>query len=210
MNYLELKGRFDALGNGYKTADVDRLNRQLIREGVDVSFLKDIILSEQRYHRTYFCVSLAGLKTLEEKLRFIEDNFYNLEDWWHVDQLQVFLKGHLRFDYTYEKAKEYVLHPHPFARRVGYVLFMPTLVKGDHFEEIIKLFHDDDHYYVVMAEAWLISYLGMYHTEKTYEWLKTKPLKYNIVGKGIQKICDSYRISFEDKERFKALRELYR
>ncbi len=210
MNYSELKERFDALGNGYRTADVDRLNKQLIREGADVSFLKDIVLNEQKYHRTYFQVSLGQMETLEEKLGFIEDNFNNLEDWWHVDQLIQFVDKELNFDTAYPRAEEYVKHPHSFARRWGYVIFMPTLVKGDHFEEIIKLFREDDEYYVVMAEAWLISYLGIYHPEKTLEWLKTKPLKYNIVGRGIQKICDSYRISSENKEKFKAVRKLYR
>ena len=210
MNYSELKERFDALGNGYRTADVDRLNRQLIREVADVSFLKDIVLNEQKYHRTYFQVSLGQMKTLREKLDFIEDNFYNLNDWWHVDQLTQFISENIDFDLCYQKAAEYIKHPHAFARRWGYVIFMPSLVKGDYFEDIIKLFREDDEYYVVMAEAWLISYLGMYHTDKTYNWLKTKPLKYNIVGKGIQKICDSYRVSNEDKERFKALRELYK
>ncbi len=31
-------------------------------------------------------------------------------------------------------------------------------------------------------------------------------LSYSINGKAIQKICDSFRISAENKERFKALR----
>ena len=172
MNLEQLEKRFSALGVGYKTADVDKLNKQLIREGADVSFLKDIILTRQEFHRTYFQVSLAQKKTLTEKLDFIEENFYNLEDWWHVDQLQVFLRGHLDFALTYERAVEYVKHPHPFARRVGYVLFMPTLVKENCFEKLITLFRDDDEYYVVMAEAWLISYLAIYHPEKTLEWMK--------------------------------------
>ena len=87
---------------------------------------------------------------------------------------------------------------------------MPRLVKGDHFEEIVKLFREDEEYYVVMAEAWLISYLAMNHPEKTLEWLKTKPLRYNIIGRAIQKICDSYQISEENKEKFKAVRKLYK
>ena len=210
MNLEQLEGRFSALGVGYKTADVDKLNRQLIREGADLSFLKELVLTRQEFHRTYFQVSLAQRKTLAEKLDFIEENFYNLEDWWHVDQLQVFLRGHLDFDITYERAKEYVKHPHPFARRVGYVLFIPTLVKGDCFEKLTELFHEDEEYYVVMAEAWLISYLAIYHPEKTLEWMKKKPLKYNIAGRAIQKICDSYQIPKETKEKFKALRALYK
>ncbi|MBQ5917850.1 MAG: hypothetical protein IIW92_04745, partial [Lachnospiraceae bacterium] len=77
-------------------------------------------------------------------------------------------------------------------------------------EDIIKLFKDDDEYYVQMAEAWLISYLGIYAPRTTFDYIKGCPLKYNIIGKGIQKICDSFRVSDEWKEKFKSLRKLYK
>ena len=66
---------------------------------------------------------------------------------------------------------------------------------------------DDEEYYVQMAEAWLISYLGIYAPQKTFDYIKGCPLKYNIIGKGIQKICDSFRVSDEWKEKFKSLRK---
>ena len=90
-------------------------------------------------------------------------------------------------------------------------MFMPRLVKeNDAFDKIIELFQEDDEYYVVMAEAWLISYLAIYHPERTLSYLKTKPLKYNIVGKAIQKICDSFRIDKNTKEEFRKIINLYR
>ena len=61
-----------------------------------------------------------------------------------------------------------------------------------------------------MAEAWLISYMAIYHTEETLEYLKTKPLNYNIMGKAIQKTLDSFRVQKEDKEKFKEIRKLYK
>ena len=210
MTTCDLEKHFDALGDNYKTADVDRLNKALIKENADVSCLKDIVLERQEFHRTYFQVSMGQMKIVAERLDFIENNFENLNDWWHVDQLTQFVGKELSFGEAYDRARKYVVHPHPFARRWGYVIFMPRLVKGDYFDEIVKLFRDEEEYYVVMAEAWLISYLGIYHPEKTLEWLKTKPLEYNIVGRGIQKICDSYRISEEWKVKFKKIRSLYR
>ena len=69
---------------------------------------------------------------------------------------------------------------------------------------------DDNEYYVVMAEAWLISYLGIYYPDKTLEYLKTKPLEYNIVGRAIQKICDSFRINDDYKNKFKEIRRIYK
>ena len=124
-----------------KTKAVDTFNKKLIKEGVDVSFLKDMILDRQEYHRTYFQVSMGLLKTVEEKLEFIEQNFDKLWDWWHVDQLSQFVDKYLEFDYVYAKAKEYINNPHPFARRWGYVIFMPSLVKDSSKAADIFRFH---------------------------------------------------------------------
>ena len=211
MDLRELEQEFEKLGANYKTKDVDRLNRALIKSGEDVSFLGEFVLEKQQYHRTFFQVSLAQKKGIEEKLAFIEEHFDKLQDWWHVDQLSQFVDKELRFDIAFEKAQRYVESEMPFARRWGYVMFMPTLVKDvEAIEPILSLLKDDDEYYVQMAEAWLISYVGMYHPEKALEYLGQCPLKYNIAGKAIQKICDSFRVSDENKLRFKELRKKYK
>lgn len=211
MNFKELEKEFKKLGNNYKTKDVDKFNKELIKRKVDVSFLKDVVLEKQEYHRTYFQVSLSLLKTYEDQFLFIENNFHLLKDWWHVDQLQQFIKKDSTFDFAFLKAKKYIKSDMPFVRRWAYVMFMPTLVKEENnFDKLVSLLKDDNEYYVIMAEAWLISYMGIYHPEKTLEYIKSCPLKYNIIGKSIQKICDSYRISDEYKERFKELRKYYK
>ncbi len=211
MDLIQLEQEFSRLGTNYKTKDVDRLNRSLIKRGEDVSFLKDIILEQQQYHRTYFQVSLAAKSGQEEKLAFIEENFDKLKDWWHVDQLSQFVDKYLTFDYVYEKAKEYSKSDMPFARRWGYVIFMPGLVKDISVaDKLFALFRDDEEYYVQMAEAWLLSYLGIYAPEKTLAYLEQCLLNYNIAGKAIQKICDSFRVSTEWKTRFKEVRKKYK
>lgn len=211
MTFQEFEVAFNEACGGQKTKAIDTFNKKMIKAGIDVSFLRDVVLDRQEYHRTYFQVSMGLLKTVEEKLEFIEQNFDKLWDWWHVDQLSQFVDKYLCFDYVYEKAKEYINHPHAFARRWGYVIFMPSLVKEEGAAaKLFPLFKDDDEYYVQMAEAWLISYLGIYAPEETLEYLKTCPLKYNIAGKGIQKICDSFRVNDEWKEKFKEIRKLYK
>ena len=211
MQLSEFEAEFLKLGSNYKTKDVDKFNRGLIKSNADVSFLRDIILEKQQYHRTYFQVSLAQQNGIEAKFAFIEENFDKLQDWWHVDQLSQFVDQELTFDFAYEKAKEYVQSEMPFARRWGYVLFMPTLVKEDGAaEKLFGLCKDDEEYYVQMAEAWLLSYLAIYEPEKTLAYLEGCPLKYNIAGKAIQKTCDSFRVSNEWKERFKEIRKKYK
>lgn len=193
----------------YKTKDLDRISKRLIKRNENVSFLKDIILEKQQYHRIYFQVSLAQRDGLKEKLDFIEDNFDKLRDWWHVDQLPQFIKGDLNFSDAYERASDYVNSSMLFARRWGYVMFMPNLVKEKGVcEKLFSLLKNDNEYYVQMAEAWLICDIAVYYPEDVYNYLKICALDYNIVGKAIQKICDSYRIDSTYKWRVKELRKI--
>ncbi len=208
MTLAEFEKEYKKLGTNPKTAVVDRLNKKLIKDGVDVSFLKPVIADHEEYYRTYFAVSITLCKTLDEKFAFIEDNFDLLHDWWHVDGITVFLGDCLDFDYACKKAVEYIKSDLPYVRRLGYVFFIPRLVKDRaNTDKLLALLKNDDEYHVVMGEAWLLSYIAMYDTEKAYEYIKNCHLKYNIIGKAIQKICDSYVVSKENKERFKALRE---
>lgn len=207
MNYEQIARELRAIPNR-KTVDIHRYNKQLIKAGVDVTDLKNHALSDQLVHRTYFQVSMAYCKTAEEQFRFIEENEDLLQDWWHVDQLTQFIKKPVDFAFAYEKAREYVVSSKPFTRRWGYVLFLTGLQKDTtHTEDILRLMHDDDEYYVQMAEAWLICDLAVFNPEAVYGFLKESTLHYNILGKAIQKISDSFRFTKAQKERFKALRE---
>ena len=125
-------------------------------------------------------------------------------DWWHTDQLISYVAD-LDFDVALLYAKNYIHSEDPFIRRWGYVLFISRLCKG-HAAQLLPLMHDDEAYYVQMAQAWLIAELAIHEPEAVYAWFQKNDLKYNINGKAIQKICDSFRISEDWKRRYKELR----
>ena len=50
MTLREFETEFQKLGTDYKTKDVDRSNRALIKRKEDVSCLRDIILEKQESH----------------------------------------------------------------------------------------------------------------------------------------------------------------
>lgn len=192
----------DALGK-YKTADVDALIRKYVKAKADASALMPYVLRHQQLHRIAYYVPLKQLKTPLERMKFIHDNLH-FEDWWHTDELINFVSD-MDFHEALNFAKAYVQEEDPFVRRWGYVLFISKLCRG-RAKEILPLTHNDEHYYVQMAEAWLIAELAVFEPEVIYEWMPGNGLDYNINGKAIQKICDSFRISDEWKEKFKALR----
>ena len=197
----------DALPQHYKTGDVDRLIRQYVKEQADVSALRPYILAEQQFHRIYYYVSLDQIKSVDQRMEFIHENLL-FSDWWHTDQIISYVAD-LDFDMALRYAKDYIHSGDPFVRRWGYVLFISKLCKG-HAAEIFPLMQDDDHYYVQMGEAWLIAELAVHEPEAVYEWFQRNDLKYNINGKAIQKICDSFRITDEWKAEFKKFRPALR
>lgn len=193
----------NTLPENYKTKDIDRIIREYVKMKADVSLLRSDILIHQELHRIYYYVSLKQIKNVEKRMRFIHDNLI-FEDWWHTDELINFVAA-LDFNIAMGYAAEYIKSENPFIRRWGYVMFISKLGRR-HASELLPLMQDDDHYYVQMAQAWLIAELTVFETEYVFEWLSDCGLKYSIAGKAIQKICDSYRISDEWKEKFKRLR----
>lgn len=210
MGYQEIANDLHSIEN-CKTKDVDKYNKRLLKEHADVSDLKDYVLKDQSVHRTYFQVSMGQCKTYAEQFAFIEENCDLLQDWWHVDQLVQFIKKPVDFDFAFAKAKEYVVSEKPFLRRWGYVLFLTGLQKDvSHTKEILSLMKDDDAYYVQMAEAWLLCDLAVFNVKEVLKFTEKSKMNYNIMGKGIQKICDSYRFTTEEKEQFRALRKKWK
>ena len=203
----QVQNDLDALPKNYKTGDVDRLIRTFVNQKADVSALRPYILSEQQFHRIYFYVTLDQIRNVDERMAFIHENLL-FSDWWHTDQL-IHYVADLDFDTALRYAREYIHDEDPFIRRWGYVLFISRLCKG-HAGELLPLMHDDDAYYVQMAEAWLVAQLAIWEPEAVWEWFRINDLKYNINGKAIQKICDSFRITEDWKRRYKELRPALR
>lgn len=213
ISYNEIASYLKSIKN-IKTKDLDIYSKELIKNKKDVSELKYYVLKDQLVHRIYFQVSLAYLNTIEEQLKFIEENKELLDDWWHVDQLIQFLRkkvcpkgSFINFDYVFNKTKEYINSPLPFFRRFGYVIYLCGLQKDKkHSEEILSLIKDDSEYYVQMAEAWLVADIGVFNIEAVKKFIEETNIDYNIIGKAIQKLSDSFRIKKEDKEYLKRLR----
>ena len=203
MTKEQVQNDLDALPEHYKTGDLDRLIGRYVKAKADVSALRPYILTEQQFHRIYFYVSLEQLKAVEERMAFIHNNL-RFSDWWHTDQLIGYVSD-LDFDVALQYAAGYVHSEDPFIRRWGYVLFISKLCRG-HAARLLPLTHDDEHYTVQMAQAWLVAELAVFEPEAVYRWFAENDLKYNINGKAIQKICDSFRICDEWKEKYKQLR----
>lgn len=198
-----IQADIDALPENYKTADIDRLISKYVKEKQDLSFLREHVLDEQQFHRIYYHGTLKQIRGAEARLKWIDGNLL-FSDWWHTDELINFVKD-ADPNSALAYARRYVLDDDPFIRRWGYVMFISKLCRRrEHLDDILSLLHNDEHYYVQMGEAWLLAELAVFFPDEVEAWIAQCDLKYDVIGKAIQKMCDSYRVP--DKQRFKALR----
>ncbi len=207
LTKADVRRALDALPAGYQTAELDRLIARFVREKADMSDLRDSILVEQDLHRIYYYVNLKQICDVRSRMAFIHENLL-FSDWWHTDQLISFVAD-LPFDEALAYARGYLKSGDALIRRWGYVLFISRLGRG-HAAELLPLMQNDGAYYVRMAEAWLIAELAVVEPETVHSWMASNNLRYDVNGKAIQKICDSFRISSTWKQAFKALRPVCR
>lgn len=209
MLYEEINKKVSLLKK-ITTKDIDSIAKDLIKNKVDVSELLPYIKENGIMYRIYIVVSLTYIKNIDEQLSFIEKHFEYLSSWWSVDILLQLLVKPLDFDKVFILAKEYVKSPYLYVRRWGYVIFLCGFQKDpSKTKKILSLFKNDDEYYVQMAEAWLLADMCIYNVSEVTNYIKSKTLNYDIIGKAIQKIQDSYRIEDTDKKTIKELRGLY-
>lgn len=157
----------------------------------------------------WFNISLLRHKNFDDTMIFIDQNLDYFSSWYSVDGSLMFIKRKgLTFEKIYEFAKRYTKDTkREFVCRLGYFLFFMCPLTDEQIEKIEKLLHDDERYYVQMMEAWLLCEMVVRNPLKGYEVLQRSTLKYNILGKAIQKCQDSFRIKEDMKHNIKNLRE---
>lgn len=92
--------------------------------------------------------------------------------------------------------------------RFGLVLLLDYYVEEDYIDAILLICDriQNKEYYVKMANAWLLSICFIKCREKTLAYFKKNHLDTWTYHKAISKICDSYRVSKEDKELLKSMK----
>lgn len=176
---------------------------------------KDIL--NNRNDKYYETVLLEGLIianakiNYEEKLKLITPYLSKIDNWAICDifcgELK-FVKKNLDKFYKYllpilEIKKEYY-------QRFVLVMLLDYYINDNYIDSIFEMILSvtNEEYYVKMAIAWLISICLVKYYDKTLEFLINN--KNNLdkwtYNKAIQKACESYRITNENKIKLKELK----
>ena len=84
-----------------------------------------------------------------------------------------------------------------------------SYLDDEHIDEVLRYTESiqSDHYYVNMAQAWLLATAYINYGDQVDEILERGTLNKFTHNKTIQKAIESYRISDEDKERLRGMRK---
>lgn len=181
--------------------------RQIIKEHIkdDELILDDFILGKYlEVDFIYFGLALSRLQTIDQQLEFIRHNIRKAKSWAITDCVQTYLKKS-EFDTFFKFFKELHDSKYTFERRFCYVFGLKHW-KNQRILEIFPLISNNEEYMVMMAEAWLLATIAIEYPDQVYEYLANSK-DITLKRKTISKMCDSFRITQEQKERFKKLRK---
>ena len=151
----------------------------------------------------YFAIGLKRCKTIEQQLEFLDKNIGYAESWAITDTIKNSLKK-CPFDLYWQFFLNHYKSEHIYTRRLCYIMGL-MLYKDPKILQIFNYLHEFDEYMVMMSEAWLLQTIAVVYPDEVFELLKTlKDEKLKL--KTISKICDSFRFTDTQKERFKSLR----
>lgn len=101
--------------------------------------------------------------------------------------------------------EKYINSKNEYEIRFALVMYLNYFLTDEYIDEILQKIDKitSKEYYVQMAIAWLLSFAYIKQKEKTEKYLLQNNLDEFTQNKAIQKICESYRVSSEDKEKLR-------
>ncbi|SHL29677.1 DNA alkylation repair enzyme [Fibrobacter sp. UWT2] len=172
--------------------------------------------------------AVERIKDFDECMRRIEQFLPYIDNWAVCDgkSPKVLLKDEARF---YAKICEWLKSSKPYTVRFGVNMLMNFFLDERFSKEHLKLvaaidenlFDDDstgaaqtsvnaarptDRYYVQMVIAWYMATALAKQWDATFPYIKGRKLSPWIHAKSIQKACESYRITQEQKEILRGLK----
>jgi len=160
------------------------------------------------------------IKDFDECLRRIEQFLPYIDNWAVCDgkSPKALLKDEPRFLASIEK---WLKSKHPYTVRFGVNMLMTFFLDERFDQRFLKwvaaidesLFNDDgraecptDRYYMQMVIAWYMATALAKQWDATFPYIRGRKLSPWIHAKTIQKACESYRITQEQKETLRGLK----
>lgn len=146
--------------------------------------------------------------SIEERLAELKEFVPLIDNWAVCDSCCSNLKFTVNNrEIVFEFLLDYI-NKSEYETRFAVVMLMDYYLCDEYIDRTLDLIKSvkSDLYYVNMAVAWALSVAMVKYPDKVLEILKNKTLSAWVHNKTIQKCCESYRISADDKEYLKNLK----
>ena len=147
--------------------------------------------------------------TYSELINYIDYFLPKITDWSICDTFVAGLKITKKYrDNLWNYLTKKIETSKEFYVRFSLVMMLNYYITDDYQKRIYDVIKsiNIDKYYVKMANAWLISYMFINYYHDTFKFVENNNLDNWTVKKGISKTIESFRVSNEQKNELKELR----
>ncbi len=191
---------------GVRTPDLRKYAKELVKKKEYESFLKTLphdYFDEDQLH----AFIISELKDYDECINFINEFLPYVDNWATCDQMspKIFKKHH---DKLFKDIKVWLKSKKTYTIRFGIGMLMEHYLDEDFKEEYLELVSKirSEEYYVNMMIAWYFATSLAKQYDKTINYIENNKLDKWVHNKTIQKAIESYRITNEQKEYLRSLK----
>lgn len=184
-----------------KAKEIARGDWQTFLQKSDCLYMEELLLQGM-------VIGLLKLP-IEEHLDLVRNYVPKITNWSLCDSFCCSLKFAAKHKIEVWKfLKPYLASKDEFELRFGVVMLLDYYVTDEWINDVLEVLFslNSDDYYAQMGIAWAISVCMVKFFDKTYEKIKVCSLYPVIFKKSIQKSCESFRLTTEQKN---MLRNLY-
>lgn len=188
---------------GVRTPKLKEIAKQIAKENYEE-------FSQNAQDEYYEELVLQGLVigyakiSIEDTFKYLEEFVPKINSWAVCDVTCANLKITKKYmEEMWNFLEKYINSKKEYEIRFALVMYLDYFLTDEYIDDILKKIDKitNKEYYVQMAIAWLVSIAYIKQKEKTEVFLQNNKLDKFTQNKSIQKICESYRVSNEDKEK---------
>ena len=192
---------------GVRLPRIREISKLIIKDNWE-SFLEDepAIFEEEMLRG--FVIATAPMD-VEKRLEYTEGFLDIIDNWSTCDSFCTSWKFRKKdSDAVYDYFSSLIETGDEYRMRVSVVFRMDHFLDEDHVNDILQDILDFKHegYYYKMGAAWAVSFCYIKFPEITKAYLASPKMDVWVCNKSIQKICESFRVSDENKAAAKALK----
>lgn len=191
---------------GVRSPEYPKILRELGDDPVIPVFLEAL---PHRFHEEncLHAALLNGVRDFDECLAAVERFLPFIDNWAVNDSLNpaCFAKNHAAL---LPRVRGWIASGAPYTRRFGLHILMSHFLKEDFRPEYLDQPADlrSEEYYVNMMTAWLFAEALVKQWDAALPYIETRRLDPWTHNKAIQKACESFRLTEEQKAHLKALK----